>query len=66
MFVPVGVVCFHFICNRQSDKTLATFFLTSTLLFLLPQFSRSGNYQDLVTVSGKVVPCYWVDYQAFN
>ena len=35
MFVPVGVVCFHFICNRQSDKTLAAFFLTSTLLFLL-------------------------------
>lgn len=42
VFVPVGVVCFHFICNRQSDKTLAAFFLTSTLLFLLFCLSLVG------------------------
>ena len=42
VFVPVGVVCFHFICNRQSDKTLAAFFLTSALLFLLFCLSLVG------------------------
>ena len=42
VFVPVGVVCFHFICNRQSDKTLAAFLLTSTLLFLLFCLSLVG------------------------